>query len=86
MAKKLYVGNLAWSTTKEELEEFFSKYGTIEEAIIVSDNATGRSRGFGFVTFENDADADAAIEATNGQEFKERELTVNEARPLRPRD
>lgn len=86
MSKKLYVGNLSWSTSKEELAEFFSKYGAIEEAIIVTDNATGRSRGFGFVTFENDADADAAVEATNGQEFKERQLTVNEARPLRPRD
>ncbi len=86
MAKKLFVGNLAWASTQEELQELFSQYGEVEEAVIISDKFSGRSKGFGFVTFADDAAADAAIEALNGKEFKERELVVNEAKPPKPRD
>ena len=79
MAKKLYVGNLTFDATDAELTELFSQYGPVESAQIVTDRDTGRSRGFGFV--EMGDGADAAIAALNGQDFKGRNLTVNEARP-----
>jgi cold-inducible RNA-binding protein len=79
MAKKLYVGNLTFDATDAELTELFSQYGPVESAQIVTDRDTGRSRGFGFV--EMGDGADAAIAALNGQDFKGRSLTVNEARP-----
>jgi len=79
MSKKLYVGNLTFDATDAELTELFSQYGPVETAQIVIDRDTGRSRGFGFV--EMGDGADAAIAALNGQDFKGRNLTVNEARP-----
>jgi len=81
MSKKLYIGNLSWGTSTENLRAMFEAYGEVEDAIVMSDRETGRSRGFGFVTFTNGEDADAAIEAMNGKDIDGREVTVNEARP-----
>ena len=79
MAKKIYVGNLTFDATETELRELFSPHGEVQSAQIVMDRDTGRSRGFGFV--EMSEGADAAIAALNGQDFKGRNLTVNEAKP-----
>lgn len=86
MAKKLFVGNIDWGSTEEDLNQLFSQHGAVEEAIIIKDRATNRSKGFGFVTFTNDAEADAAVAALNEHEFNGRNLVVNEARPPKPRD
>lgn len=85
MAKKLYVGGLPYSTTDEQLREAFSESGEVSSATIIMDKMTGRSKGFGFVEFASDADAQAAIDRWNGQDFGGRSLTVNEARPLEAR-
>lgn len=85
MAKKLFVGNLPYSVDEAALREMFAELGEITSASIVTDRDTGRSRGFGFVEMANDSDADAAIEAMNGQTVDGRRLTVNEARPREPR-
>lgn len=85
MSKKLFVGNLSWGATLDELKALFSEYGEIEDAVIITDKFSGRSKGFGFVTFSDDSAADAAVDALNGKEFKERELVVNEARPREDR-
>lgn len=85
MAKKLYVGGLPYSTTEEELKTTFSEAGTVASVRIIIDRMTNRSRGFGFVEFENDDDADKAIETFDGKEFGGRTLVVNEARPLEER-
>ena len=84
---KIYVGNLSFRTTQQELEDLFTNYGNVQEAAVVTDRETGRSRGFGFVTMPEDGEASAAIEALNGTEVEGRTLTVNEARPKtdRPR-
>lgn len=84
---KIYVGNLSFRTTQQELEDLFTNYGNVQEAAVVTDRETGRSRGFGFVTMPEDGEANAAIEALNGTEVEGRTLTVNEARPKtdRPR-
>lgn len=79
MSKRIYVGNLSFKTSSEDLREVFSEYGEVVDASVVSDRETGRSRGFGFVEM-NDG-AEDAIEALNGQEVGGRTLTVNEARP-----
>ena len=84
MAKKLFVGNLPYTTTNEELGEFFAQYGEVTSAAVIMDRATGRSKGFGFVEMTNDDDADKAIsadEGENGAELDGRKLTVSEARP-----
>ena len=81
MGKKLYVGNLPYGLSSSELEQMFSAHGTVESAEVISDRITGRSRGFGFVEMGSDQDAQAAIEALNGQDQGGRALTVNEARP-----
>ncbi len=81
MAKKLFVGNIDWGTTDDELNDLFVEHGEIEECVIIKDRATNRSKGFGFVTYVNDEDADKAIEALNDFEVKGRNLAVNEARP-----
>ena len=81
MSMKLYVGNLAFQTTDEELQELFSQAGTVESASIVTDRDTGRSRGFGFVEMASKAEGEAAITQFNGVEINGRSLTVNEARP-----
>lgn len=85
MAKKLYVGGLPYSTTQEALKDEFSKAGAVSSAIVIMDKMTGRSKGFGFVEFESDADADKAVEMMNGKMFEGRSLTVNEARPMEAR-
>ena len=81
MGKKVYVGNLPWSIRGKELREAFEKYGEIEDSTVILDRQTRRSKGFGFVTFVNDADADKAIAEMNKKEIEGRELTVNEAKP-----
>src|SRR5215467_4496687 len=81
MSMKLYVGNLAFQTTDEELQELFSQAGTVESASIVTDRDTGRSRGFGFVEMASKAEGEAAIAQLNGAEVNGRSLTVNEAKP-----
>jgi RNA recognition motif-containing protein len=80
MSKKLFVGNIEWGATEEDLKELFGQYGEVEEAIIIKDRMSGRSKGFGFVTFAEDADADKAIESLSGHDLNGRELVVNEAR------
>ncbi len=84
MAKRLYVGNLAYSVTSDELQELFEQYGSVTSAQVLNDRETGRSRGFGFVEMDNDAEADAAIEHLDGNDHLGRRLTVNEARPRTP--
>jgi RNA recognition motif-containing protein len=81
----IYVGNLVWAYSNEDLKQLFSPYGTVSRAQIVMDRDTGRSRGFGFVEMANEAEAKAAIEALNGAEVNGRPLTVNEAKPREPR-
>ncbi len=78
---KLYVGNLSFKTTEDQLREIFSQYGDVTSASLVMDRETGRPRGFGFVEFGNDEHAKAAIEGLNGKNMDGRDLTVNEARP-----
>jgi RNA recognition motif-containing protein len=78
---RIYVGNLSYSTNEEALRTKFQEFGEVEEAKVISDYDTGRSRGFGFVTMPNDEEANAAIEALNGTELDGRTLKVNEARP-----
>jgi RNA recognition motif-containing protein len=79
MAKKLFVGSLSWNTTDEGLRAAFERFGPVSEAKVILDRDTGRSRGFGFVTFEDGSHADAAIEAMNGQKLDGRTINVNEA-------
>jgi cold-inducible RNA-binding protein len=78
---KLYVGNLPYNTTEDDLRNLFSQYGSVDSVAVITDRETGRSKGFGFVEFGNDAEARAAIQALSGQEYGGRALTVNEARP-----
>ena len=85
MGKKLYVGNLSYQVDGPELEQLFGQYGQVASAQIINDRDTGRSKGFGFVEMANDNEAQAAIEALNGQEHNGRALTVNEARPREER-
>ncbi len=81
MSMKLYVGNLAFQTTSEDLQELFAKAGTVESVSVVEDRDTGRSRGFGFVEMSSKAEGEAAIAQFNGADFNGRNLTVNEAKP-----
>jgi RNA recognition motif. (a.k.a. RRM, RBD, or RNP domain) len=81
MGKKLYVGNLPYSMSDSELQQLFSAHGTVQSAQVIMDRDTGRSKGFGFVEMNSDAEAQAAIQALNGNEIQGRSLTVNEARP-----
>ncbi len=81
MGSKLYVGNMSFDTTSSQLNELCSAHGSVQSAEVVSDRETGRSRGFGFVQMSSDEEAQAAINALNGQEHDGRTLTVNEAKP-----
>lgn len=81
MSTKLYVGNLAFGTTSQQLEEIFAKAGTVQSASVVEDRDTGRSRGFAFVEMSTNEEAAAAIEQFNGKEIDGRALKVNEAKP-----
>ncbi len=85
MAKKLFVGGLSWGTTDEELRKAFVAHGEITEAKVITDRDTGRSRGFGFVTFVRDEDAKAAISKMHGTSLDGRNITVNEAQEKGPR-
>jgi len=78
---KLYVGNLSYNAGEDELRELFSQYGTVESVAVITDRDTGRSKGFAFVEFNNDQEAQAAISALNGKEMSGRSLTVSPARP-----
>jgi cold-inducible RNA-binding protein len=78
---KLYVGNLPYSTSEEDLRNLFSQYGNVESVAVITDRETGRSKGFGFVEFADDGEARNAIQGLSGQDFGGRALTVNEARP-----
>ena len=86
MGKKLYVGNLPFSATELSLTEAFSQCGTVESAKIITDRDSGRSKGFGFVEMSSDSEATDAIAKFNGSEYEGRAMTVNEARPMEPRD
>ena len=81
MSMKLYVGNLSFQTSNDELQQLFAQAGTVESASIVEDRDTGRSRGFGFVEMSTKEEGEAAIAQFNGKEINGRSLTVNEARP-----
>src|SRR5437763_160636 len=85
MNTKLFVGNLSFNTTQEQLQELFAAHGNVIEADIIMDKFSGRPRGFGFVTMESKEAADAAIQALNGKDIDGRALTVNEARPREER-
>ncbi len=85
MGKNLYVGNLSYETTATDLEQVFSAHGTVEQAQVIEDRATGRSKGFGFVEMSSAEEAQAAIKALDGQDQGGRALKVNEAKPREPR-
>lgn len=85
MSKKIYVGNMSYSTTKDQLEELFSQYGTVQNVNIIIDRQTNRAKGFAFVEMEANDAATAAISALNGTEFNGRALRVNEALESKPR-
>ena len=85
MGNKLYVGNLPYSFRDEDLQQAFAAHGTVSSAKVMMERDTGRSKGFGFVEMGSDAEAQAAINGMNGQQFGGRGLVVNEARPMEPR-
>lgn len=82
MSKRIYIGNLPWSVDKKGLDELFSSFGEIAESLVVANRFTGRSRGFGFVTYKDDAAADKAIAEMNEKDVQGRNLVVKEAKPL----
>ena len=85
MSMKLYVGNLSFQTSSEDLQQLFAQAGTVESATVVEDRDTGRSRGFGFVEMASKEDGEKAIQQFNGSDLNGRNLTVNEARPREDR-
>ncbi len=85
MSKKLYVGNLAYTVGDAEINEMFAAFGGVNSATVIMDRDTGRSKGFGFVEMQSNDEADAAITALNGKDMNGRALTVNEAKPMKPR-
>jgi RNA recognition motif-containing protein len=85
MAKNIYVGNLVWDCTADDLLALFQEHGSVIRAQVITDRDTGRSRGFGFVEMSSDAEAQKAIDALNGADYKGRPLTVNEAKPREDR-
>jgi cold-inducible RNA-binding protein len=85
MNRKLYVGNLPYQTTEEDLQEYFSQAGAVDTVRVMRDQATGRARGFAFVEMATEADAENAVNTLHEKSFGGRNLTVNEARPQMPR-
>lgn len=85
MQSKLFVGNLSWEVTAEDLKALFAGAGAVVDAAVISDKMTGRSRGFGFITMSSDEEAKKAIEMFNQADLKGRKINVNIARPMEPR-
>jgi RNA recognition motif-containing protein len=85
MQSKLFIGNLSWEVTAEDLKALFAGAGAVVDAAVISDKMTGRSRGFGFITMSSDDEAKKAIEMFNQYDLKGRKLNVNIARPMEPR-
>jgi cold-inducible RNA-binding protein len=85
MGKKIFVGSLAWATDSAGLQAAFERFGNIEEATVISDRETGRSRGFGFVTFEDESAVQQAISEMDGSQLDDRPIVVNEAKEQAPR-
>ncbi len=85
MQSKLFVGNLSWEVTADDLKALFAGAGSVVDAVVISDKMTGRSRGFGFVTMGSDDEAKKAIEMFNQADLKGRKINVNIARPMEPR-
>lgn len=83
MNKKLYVGNLPYSTTDDSLKEIFSEVGAVESAVVITDRQSGRSKGFGFVEMSSESEAQTAIETLDGRDIEGRNLKVSEAHPPR---
>ena len=86
MGKRLYVGNLPYSITEQDLNDKFGAFGTVESASLITDRDTGRSKGFGFVEMSAESEAQAAIEQLNGTDYDGRPVTVNEAKPMKKRE
>ena len=86
MGNKIYVGNLPFSVTEKELKELFGPFGEITEAVMISDKFSGRSKGFGFVTFATDESAKKAVDEMNSKDIEGREIKVSEARPMESRE
>ncbi len=86
MASKLYVGGIPFAMTEQELQDLFAEHGTVESAVIIMDKMSGRSKGFGFVELSSDDEANAAISALHDSEVAGRKITVDHARPPKPRD
>jgi cold-inducible RNA-binding protein len=86
LSQKIYVGNLGFSVTSENLKKKFEQYGVVQSARVVTDRDTGRSKGFGFIEMSNSQEASDAISALNGSDYEGRRMTVNEAKPEAPRD
>lgn len=86
MEKKVYVGNISFKATADDLRELFSKHGEVESVNLITDPHTGRTKGFGFVEMASEEDAQKAIAALNGSVFMERTLSVAEAKPQQPRE
>lgn len=86
MSKKLFVGGLPWAVDDNGLSDMFSSYGNVSSAKVITDRESGRSKGFGFVEFDDDAAADKAVSEMNGKEVEGRNITVSEARPMEPRN
>ena len=82
---KLFIGNLSWEVTSDDLRALFADAGNVVDAVVLTDKMTGRSRGFGFVEFASADEAKKAIEKFNGYDLKGRQINVNEARPMQPR-
>lgn len=86
MGKKLYVGNLPFSTTDGDLQKKFAAFGTVESAKVIQDRETNRSKGFGFIEMSSDDEAQKAIDSLNGSDYSGRAMIVSEARPQAPRE
>lgn len=84
--RKLFVGNLSWNLNSDDLRQLFAEFGTVEDAVVLNDKFSGRSKGFGFVTMSTEEEAQAAIEGLNDKEVDGRNLVVNVAQPPRPRE